>query len=362
MDRSQPRVGGSRRPAAKLLASSLLALAVLGFAAAGGLAAEPTIEVTGTSLATYAWTPSTAEVASGDSVAFKNATANPHGLAWESGGPEAPSCTGTSSVGKANWSGSCSFAQGGVYHFYCPVHPVQMKGTVTVSGPAAPVVSTGSATAVSETEATLNGIVNPSEQATEYFFEYGPTTAYGQKTPEAPAGSGASSVPESATVSGLTPATVYHFRLVAKNATGTSRGLDRSFKTVGPEEPSPPVEQPPAEQPPAGESPPATMSSPPPAIAPPSAPAPEPPDTKITLKPAAKSADRTPTVKFKATVAGASYRCSIDRKAFKACRSPFTAPALKPGRHTIRIAAVAGGMTDPTPAAAGFTIVAAKRR
>src|SRR4051794_2539440 len=161
MTRSQTQVGTQRHLAAKLLASALLALALLGVAAAGGLAAEPSIEVTGNSLATYAWTPSTAEVGSGDSVAFKNATANPHGLAWESG-PETPSCTGTSSVGKANWSGSCAFAQGGTYKFYCPVHPTQMKGTVTVSGPAAPVVATGSASAVSETEATLNGTVNPS--------------------------------------------------------------------------------------------------------------------------------------------------------------------------------------------------------
>src|SRR4051794_6824249 len=125
---------------AKLLSIVLLGLAVLGVTAAGGLAAEPTIEVTGNSLATYAWTPSTAEIDNGGSVAFKNATANLHGLSWESGDPETPSCTGTSSVGKANWSGSCTFAQGGTYKFFCPVHPAQMKGTITVTGPAAPVV------------------------------------------------------------------------------------------------------------------------------------------------------------------------------------------------------------------------------
>src|SRR3954453_11210180 len=97
MSRSRLQSGAHRRLAAKLL-SSVLGLAVLGVTAAGSLAAEPTIEVTGTSLATYAWTPSTAQIDDGGSVAFKNATANLHGLTWESG-PETPGCTGTSSVG-----------------------------------------------------------------------------------------------------------------------------------------------------------------------------------------------------------------------------------------------------------------------
>lgn len=357
MDRSQPRVGVRRRSAAKLPASALLALAILGFAAAGGLAAEPSIEVTGNSLATYAWTPSTAEVASGDSVAFKNATANLHGLAWESS-PETPSCTGTSSVGQGNWSGSCSFAQGGIYHFYCPVHPVQMKGTVTVSGPAAPLVSTGSASAVSETGATLNGTVNPSEQATAYFFEYGPTTAYGEKTTEAAAGSGSSSVPESATVSGLSPSTTYHFRLVAKNPTGTSRGIDRTFKTTGPELP-PPVEEPPAVEPPPAstESPPSPVAQAAPPGPPALAAAPEPPDTRVTLKPPARTRDRTPTLRFGTTAPGASFRCSVDAKPFKACRSPFTTSVLKPGPHRVRVAAVLAGLPDPTPAVARFRVL-----
>lgn len=336
----------------------VLALIALGLTAPESLAAEPTIEVTGNSLATYAWTPSTAEVESGGSVAFKNATANLHGLVWESG-PETPGCTGTSSVGKANWAGSCTFAQGGTYKFYCPVHPTIMKGTVTVIGPAAPVVNTGSATAVSETEATLNGTVNPSEQETTYFFEYGTTAAYGQKTAELPAGSGTASVAESATVAGLTAGTTYHFSLVAKNGTGTSHGADRTFRTAGGPEP------PPTEPPPSPETPPATPeSSPPPAPNPfpPAVPLPaSPPDTKLTLKPGARTVERTPTFKFTATIPGATFQCSLDKKPFKACRSPYTTPALKPGRHTVRIAAAADGLTDPTPVAWSFKVAPKKR-
>jgi plastocyanin len=336
----------------RLPATIVLALALLGVTTVNGLAADPAVEATGTSLATYAWTPASTEVASGGAVTFKNATANLHGLAWESG-PETPSCTGTSSVGKANWSGSCTFAQGGAYKFYCPVHPAQMKGTIAVSGPAAPVVTTGSAGPVSETEATLSGTVNPSEQATDFSFEYGPTTAYGQKTTETSAGSGTSAVPESATVSGLSPATTYHFRLVAKNATGTTHGADRTFKTGGtPTEPTPPFQPPPTSEPPlsgSGSSSPAPTSGA------------SPPDTTITLKPRAKTKDRTPTFKFTASIAGAAFRCRIDGKPAKACRSPYTTPSLKPGRHTFRVAAVANGSTDTTAAAWTFNVVGRKK-
>jgi plastocyanin len=342
----------------RLISSVILGVITLGLTTTASIAAEPTIEATGNSLATYAWTPSTAEVDSGGSVAFKNPTTNFHGLAWESS-PETPSCTGTPSAGQANWSGSCTFSQGGSYAFYCPVHPAQMKGTITVTGPAAPVVSTGSATEVGDTEATLNGTVNPSEQETSYFFEYGTTTSYGLKTTEASAGSGASPAAKSAPVTGLTPGTTYHFRLVANNATGTSHGLDRTFRTTGGSEPPPPIEPPPTAEP----APSAPLSAPsaPGPSPPPTVLLPGPPDTKITLKPRARTKDRTPTIKFAATVAGASFQCSVDRKPLKPCRSPYTTPALKPGRHTFKVAAVANGSTDPTPATASFKVVSKKK-
>ena len=257
----------------RLLATFLLSTALLGISTTTSLAAEPTIEVTGDSFATYAWTPSTAEIDGGGSVTFKNPTVNSHALAWESA-PEKPSCTGTPSLGQANWSGSCTFKSGGTYAFYCPVHPTRMNGTITVNGP----------------------VIEPPEE---------PPT---------------------------------------------------------PEEESPP----PVERPSVIELAPGTTESPPPASAPLSAPAPAvvapTPDTKITLKPPAKTKDLTPTLMFKATVAGATFRCSIDGRPFKACRSPFTPPALKPGRHTIRIAAFVDGVADPTPAVASFKILAAKKR
>jgi hypothetical protein len=98
----------------------------------------------------------------------------------------------------------------------------------------APRVTTDAATALSSTGATLNGTVNPNGNATTYYFEYGPTTAYGTKTAVVNAGSGNGPQPASQPVSGLTASTTSHFRLVATNAAGTDTGKDKAFTTLAP--------------------------------------------------------------------------------------------------------------------------------
>jgi hypothetical protein len=84
---------------------------------------------------------------------------------------------------------------------------------------------------VAPDSATLNGAVNPNGAATTYFFQYGKTTSYGARTPDASAGAGGKAVNVSAQVGGLAAVTKYHYRLVARNATGTTRGGDRTFTT-----------------------------------------------------------------------------------------------------------------------------------
>ena len=83
---------------------------------------------------------------------------------------------------------------------------------------AAPIAITGPVSAVGGTSATLNGTVNPAGAATDRWFEYGTSTSYGSKTTTVAAGSGSANDAVSAAVSGLAPATTYHYRLVAKNA------------------------------------------------------------------------------------------------------------------------------------------------
>ncbi len=146
----------------------------------------------------------------------------------------------------------------------------------------APTATTLAAEGLKETEATLRGTVNPGGEATEYFFEYGTDTHYGQKTETATLqASGGSNQGVSATLKGLTPGTEYHFRLVAKNKhSPAGEGLDRSFKTASPLAKEP-TQEPPAKEPsptpsPTGGNPTATTSSPPPSGQPKTEPAPGP--------------------------------------------------------------------------------------
>jgi hypothetical protein len=100
-----------------------------------------------------------------------------------------------------------------------------------------PVVTTGNATAISPTSATLNATVNPEGQSTTYYFEYGITTSYGSQTSMAGAGSGTADVKVSTSIGPLVPNTTYHYRVVATNAAGTMLGGDVSFKTPKPPAP-----------------------------------------------------------------------------------------------------------------------------
>jgi hypothetical protein len=92
----------------------------------------------------------------------------------------------------------------------------------------------------------------------------------------------------------------------------------------------------------------------------PAPPAPIAPETTITTRPKAKTADRTPTFKFKSSVAGATYECKLDGKALTPCRSPLTTKALAFGRHTLKVAAIAAGLKDATPASSSFKVVRPK--
>jgi hypothetical protein len=103
-------------------------------------------------------------------------------------------------------------------------------GVFKVSPP--PSVTTGSATAITEKEATLNGTVNPNGSETKYYFEYGTTTSYGKNTTEVSAGSGTSTLEESATITGLSSKTEYHFRIVATHGTEATYGVDQVFNTA----------------------------------------------------------------------------------------------------------------------------------
>lgn len=93
-----------------------------------------------------------------------------------------------------------------------------------------PHVLTGMASRVQQGKAKLEGRLNPLGKATQFYFEYGPTKDYGQKT--AARYGGLQITPRLAfdTVTDLQPGTTYHYRLVATNETGTSFGDDQMFE------------------------------------------------------------------------------------------------------------------------------------
>jgi plastocyanin len=325
---------------------AISAFALAGLPSVAGSVGTPTVETVSNGAYGFAWSPK--EVRTGIGVTFTNKTPGvPHGIIWTSAAKE-PVCGGTVPVGSGNfssaeWSGECTFSQPGIYAYECSYHLSAMTGTVTVPGTptdatasasgetqteamlngsidpegntveyhfeyegpgvsgkpstptatlsaadftshsvsaqamglqpsmiyhfllvatygagktvagattqtfttravTAPTATTLAAEGFKETEATLKGTVNLGGEATEYFFEYGTDTNYGQNTTKATLQtSGGNNQGVSAALKGLTPGTEYHFRLAAKNAVGGPvNGVDRTFKTESPSAPKEP--------------------------------------------------------------------------------------------------------------------------
>ncbi len=96
----------------------------------------------------------------------------------------------------------------------------------------APIATTGAATAITFSGATLAGTVDAHGAPTAFAFEYGVTTAFGSLSAVDSAGSANGSQAVTLTLTGLAPATTYRYRVVATNAAGTVTGAVRSFTTA----------------------------------------------------------------------------------------------------------------------------------
>ena len=112
------------------------------------------------------WLPETAKVGEGGTVVFANPSSEvKHGLEF-TGGPAKPSCTGLPAAagektGATSWQAECSFSAPGTYTFICTVHPLEMKGSVTVS-PAGVTTTTTTTTTTSGTSTSTSSTTPPS--------------------------------------------------------------------------------------------------------------------------------------------------------------------------------------------------------
>jgi hypothetical protein len=106
----------------------------------------------------------------------------------------------------------------------------------------APAVDSHSVANVIDSGAMLRADIDPNANDdwwkfdffnTSYFFQYGPTAAYGLNSTTAGLYWWQGKTTVTVPVTGLTPGTTYNYRAVAANSAGTTYGPSRTFKTSG---------------------------------------------------------------------------------------------------------------------------------
>jgi hypothetical protein len=105
--------------------------------------------------------------------------------------------------------------------------------TFKTTGNPAPAPITGAASDVGRYQATLTGSINPNDDVTYYYFQYGLTDTYGFTTYTQTVPAGVASVPVTLVLPGIEPGATFHYRLVAYHgSTSVSYGADSTFETV----------------------------------------------------------------------------------------------------------------------------------
>ncbi len=103
--------------------------------------------------------------------------------------------------------------------------------TLMTAGHPPAVVATGAGTQIGATYATLTGAINPENEQTTWQFQYGLSSAYGSSTFGGTLSAGSTPLTVSSPLQGLTPGTIFHYRLVAEHGSIVSAGGDQIFMT-----------------------------------------------------------------------------------------------------------------------------------
>ncbi len=190
----------------------------------------PTINITSpTSDATYTATSSTISLGGSAS----DSTSGVKEVTWSSSSGGSGTASGTTSWTVSNISLSNGdntitvTAKDNADNTATDTITVTYKSTSTN----VPKVSTGSATNITETSATLNGTVNANGLTTTAWFNYGTNSGSYTHTSSTQTITGSGDTSVSISISGLSAGTKYYYRLAAQNSAGTSTGSDTSFTT-----------------------------------------------------------------------------------------------------------------------------------
>jgi len=111
---------------------------------------------------------------------------------------------------------------------------VRMVYGIAAAAISAPTATTGPTSEVSATGGILSGTVSSNGALTTVTFQYGTTISYGSTAAagQSPLASDAAGSAVTASVSGLTCGTRYHYRITATNSAGTTDGDDATFTTT----------------------------------------------------------------------------------------------------------------------------------
>ena len=99
--------------------------------------------------------------------------------------------------------------------------------------PPPPAASTLGVTGITNTSARVTGTVNANGTAASWWLEYGPSTSYGSKSPAQAVAATTNDIDVGVNLTGLSPGTLYHARIVIANGNGTTPGDDVTFTTTG---------------------------------------------------------------------------------------------------------------------------------
>jgi hypothetical protein len=184
----------------------------------------------------------------GSTTATLNGTINPGGTAaayhFEYGtDTNYGTSSSTTSAGSANSDAPASAAITGLtpnqeYHYR--IVGTNAGGSITgedqtfITSSVEPTITGAPSTSsMAPTSVRVHGAINPNHTQTGWRVEYGTDATYGSSSsPDGDAGAGTADVAVNVILTGLQPATTYHYRITADNAGGVQHGPDATFTTA----------------------------------------------------------------------------------------------------------------------------------